>query len=66
MASKTTISYQTASKITPFCIMTFGAGWLVGAGASWGWGALIVVVSGIWQASRNDKLDRAFVVDEED
>ena len=52
--------------LTPFILMVFGLGWLIGAEASWYWGLFVMIAAGLWQAARNRRDDRPvkFVVSE--
>jgi len=56
------------SYFTPFILVVFGAGWLVGAGAGWYWGLFAMIAGAMWQTARNRRGDRPtkFVVDEGD
>lgn len=56
------------SYLTPFILVVFGMGWLVGAGANWFWGLLVMIAGAVWQTYRNRRGDQPtkFVVEEDD
>jgi hypothetical protein len=42
-------------RLAPFILAMFGLGWLIGAGASWYWGALMLAGSLAWQFYRGKR-----------